>query len=304
MGNISFSTKPQFSGHETFPLRQLWLRKSYEAAKTDTDSVFSDESAIARFGVGKNMVSSMRFWATACQIIQDDGGRYTTTPLGDMIFGPAGLDPYCEQTATPWLVHWILASTPAKTTTWHYVFNHIVQQVFERDTVVKALSEAVAENNFRISVATLRRDVECCLRSYVPRAGGESPEEMSEPLLGELGLIQQNSRGAFEFRRGAKRTLPDGVFAYALLDYWSRLEQQGAVMAFDRVAHDFGSPGRVFKLDEDAVAERLIALEQLSGGEILWTEQAGMRQVTRTGSALADMHKTKMNLLRTAYGKN
>ncbi|WP_221035896.1 DUF4007 family protein [Pseudomonas savastanoi] len=23
--------RPQFSGHETFPLRQLWLRKAYDA---------------------------------------------------------------------------------------------------------------------------------------------------------------------------------------------------------------------------------------------------------------------------------
>lgn len=304
MGSISFTIKPQFSGHETFPLRQLWLRKAYKAVESSNNSVFSDESAIARFGVGKNMVASMRFWATACHVIEDRDGRYAATDLGRMIFASDGLDPYCEQPATSWLVHWILASTPEKTTTWHYVFNHIVQQVFDRDSVVRALSEAVAEHSLRISAATLRRDVECCIRSYVPRAGGDSPEEMSEPLLGELGLIQQNSRGAFEFRRGAKRTLPDGIFAYALLDYWSRLEQQGAVMAFDRVAHDFGSPGRVFKLDEDAVAERLIALEQLSGGEILWTEQAGMRQVTRTGSALADIHNTKTKLLRAAYGKN
>ena len=265
--------------------------------------MFSDESAIARFGVGKNMVASMRFWATACEIIEDYDGGYSTTEFGDLIFGPEGLDPYCEQPATAWLVHWILASTPERTTTWHFLFNHVVQQVFDRDTVVRLLSEAVAESRLRISSATLRRDVECCIRSYVPSAGGDSPEEMTEPLLGELGLIQHSSRGAFEFRRGDKRTLHDGVFAFALLDYWSRLEQQGAVMAFDRVAHDFGSPGRVFKLDEHAVAERLLVLEELSGGQILWTEQAGMRQVTRTGTALTDIQATKIRLLRAAYGK-
>jgi hypothetical protein len=175
--------------------------------------------------------------------------------------------------------------------------------MFDRDGITSALTAMVSDHGQRVSAATLKRDVDCCLRSYVPRAGGTSPEEMSEPLLGELGLIQQNAKGAFEFRRGAKRSLPDGIFAYALLDYWQRLEHSGAVMAFDRVAHDYGSPGRVFKLDEHAVADRLMALEGLSKNQIQWTEQAGIRQVTRSGMALKDIEKFKLNLLRAAYAK-
>ncbi len=303
------NTKPQFSGHETFPLRQLWLRKAYEAVSTAlpgyTKSTFLDGRAIARFGVGKNMVTSIRFWALACQVIDEDAELgFVPTELGRLILDTEhGVDPYCEHAATTWLMHWILASTPDKTTSWYYLFNHVVQQVFDRESLVDSLSGLIDEHGLRISQATLKRDVECCIRSYVPRIGGDSPEEISEPLLGELGLIQQNTRGAFEFRRGSKRSLPDGVFAYALLDYWQRLEHEGSVMAFDRVAHDFGSPGRVFKLDENAVADRLMALESLTGGQILWTEQAGIRQVTRTGQALTNIEASKMKLLKAAYGK-
>ncbi|WP_164254832.1 DUF4007 family protein, partial [Stenotrophomonas maltophilia] len=32
MTSIPLPTLVQFSGHETFPLRQLWLRKAYDAA--------------------------------------------------------------------------------------------------------------------------------------------------------------------------------------------------------------------------------------------------------------------------------
>jgi len=309
MAQLSVTAKPQFSGHETFPLRQLWLRKAYDviAGKdpSKTKTVFSDEDAIAKFGVGKNMVLSIRFWATACQIIKTDdlNGGYKATETANLLFnGYDGLDPYCERPGTTWLMHWFLASQPEKTTTWYYVFNHITQQVFDREIVVSSLANFAKEQGLKISAATLKRDVDCCIRSYVPRAGGDSPEEMSEPLLGELGLIQQNAKGSFEFRRGAKRSLPDGIFAFALLDYWQRFEHAGSVMAFDRVAHDHGSPGRVFKLDEDAVAERLMALERLSRGQIQWTEQAGIRQVTRTGMALGDIQGAKLNLLKSAYG--
>ncbi len=198
-------------------MRQLWLRKSYEAVATASagyaKSAFLDGRAIARFGVGKNMVTSMRFWALACRVIDEDAELgYVPTELGRLILDAEdGLDPYCEHPATTWLMHWILASTPDKTTSWYYVFNHIVQQVFDRESVVDSLSGLIEEHGLRISLATLKRDVECCIRSYVPRVGADSPEEISEPLLGELGLIQQNAKGAFEFRRGAKRSLPDGV---------------------------------------------------------------------------------------------
>lgn len=301
--------RPQFSGHETFPLRQLWLRKAFDAVAhyqflgiKAPKTIFSEDAAIARFGVGKNMVTSMRFWASACKIIDEADGGYVTTPLADLIFdSDSGLDPFSEQPATTWLMHWILASDPNKTTTWYYLFNHVVHQVFKREELANALSEMAADNGIRISAATIKRDVECCIRSYVPKLGGDSPEEMSEPLLGELGLLQQNTKDSFEFRRGAKRSLPDGIFAYALLDYWQKIERTGSVMAFDRVAHDYGSPGRVFKLDEHAVADRLMALEQLSRGQLLWTEQAGIRQVTRRGSALSDIETAKRTFLKAAY---
>lgn len=313
MIQITTGMRPQFSGHETFPLRQLWLQKAYAAvseADASARTAFSHDDAIARFGVGKNMVTAIRFWASACKVIDDaeDGDGYVATELGHSLFGLGGLDPFCERPATTWLMHWFLASTYDKTTTWHYLFNYVVQQVFDRETVVSGLVSMFEEMKTsiptlkRISLATLKRDVECCIRSYVPRLGGESPEEMSEPLLGELGLIQQNAKGTFEFRRGAKRSLPDGIFAYALLDYWQR-QHAGSVMAFDRVAHDYGSPGRVFKLDEDAVADRLMALEQLTNGEIQWTEQAGIRQVTRRGTALTNAKATMNKVLKGAYAK-
>ena len=298
--------QPQFSGHETFPLRQLWLRKAYDAVTEVQDyaprSVFAGEDAIVRFGVGKNMAMAIRFWATSCNVIEEQKGGYAASELGRFLFSAeGGHDPHCEYSATTWLMHWQIASTPEKTTTWWYLFNHVVQQVFDRDYLVKSLSTFITEYKLRISLATLKRDVECCIRSYVPRLGGDSPEEMSEPLLGELGLIQQNAKGTFEFRRGAKKSLPDGVFAYALLDYWSTMPHAGSVMDFDRVAHDFGSPGRVFKLAENAVADRLIALETLSKGNLQWVEQAGIRQVTRKGPALANLHDYKYKLLETAY---
>jgi len=65
--------KLQFAGHETFPLRQLWLRKAYDAvARSDEIAprgTFNDPDAIVAFGVGKNMVAAIRHWGLACNVI-------------------------------------------------------------------------------------------------------------------------------------------------------------------------------------------------------------------------------------------
>ena len=89
--------RPQLSGHETFPLRYGWLKKAFDAVRaTEGDgenrSVFTgDDYAIARFGVGKNMVGSMRHWATASDVIEvikdlPDDHRIQTTKLGKLLF--------------------------------------------------------------------------------------------------------------------------------------------------------------------------------------------------------------------------
>ena len=69
MNDSILGNKPQFSGHETFPLRQLWLKKAFDAVQAHPffgvapKSIFANERAIVDFGVGKNMVSAIRFWS-------------------------------------------------------------------------------------------------------------------------------------------------------------------------------------------------------------------------------------------------
>ena len=65
--------KGQFSGHETFTLRHLWLRKAFDAVENGAPrNIFSNPDAIIRFGVGKNMALAIRHWALACGIIEEE----------------------------------------------------------------------------------------------------------------------------------------------------------------------------------------------------------------------------------------
>jgi len=295
-----------FSGHETFPLRQMWLKKAFDTADSSLHvpkSTFTDEDAIATFGVGKNMVSSIRHWALACDVIresslQDDS--FVLSPLAIQILDDSGLDPYAENPSTAWLAHWLLAGRGTRSTTWRWMFNQVTAPTFTRQELELPLAEYAKklDPKRKLSSATLSRDIETCLRSYAPRVAGGSPEDFAEPLLGELGLLQEVHKGQFAFRRGAKATLHDGIFAYALIDFWENTDSGLSSLAFETVAYGDGSPGRVFKLDEDSVAERLMALSDLTDGYIAWTDTAGLRQVHKQPG---DSESLRSEMIRAAY---
>jgi hypothetical protein len=289
--------RPQLSGHETFPLRYGWIKKAFDAIQetesgSDNKSVFLDDDAIARFGVGKNMVGSMRHWANAAGIIAESQGSpvITTTELGRKLFGPRGLDPFMEHPATLWLIHWHLAARPDKTT-WFWAFNHYPALIFEREHLVKGIERLAKERNWsRVAAVTVKNDVACFVRTYVAKqpSGQEGHEDALESPLTELGLIKPvGKRDTFRFVRGPKSTLGDGVFIYALLDFWSRYSK-AMTLSFEAIAHEPGGPGRVFLLDENDVADRLAALDDVSGGSLRWSETAGLKQVVRDPNVSLD----------------
>ena len=248
---------PQLSGHETFPIRYGWLKKAYDAVRDteetheDNRHVFSGPDAIARFGVGKNMVASMRHWATATGIIGDDADRrhIFTTQLGREIFSDDGLDPFMENPATTWLLHWNLCGRDTKTT-WFWAFHHYPSVSFERDSLVQGIEKLASDRNWiRASLATIRRDVSCFIRTYVAQApsGSGNYEDALESPLTELGLIKATGRrDGFRFVRGPKPTLGAGVFAYAVTDFWDRNFPAANTLSFEALTHEPGSPGRAF----------------------------------------------------------
>ncbi|MCX8522129.1 MAG: DUF4007 family protein [Rhodoferax sp.] len=293
----------RFSGHETFPLRQMWLKKAFDQRVNGNlimKSAFTDDAAIAAFGVGKNMVSSIRHWALACGIMFEDGNGFRVSGLAMEILQDGGLDPYAENPTTAWLAHWQLAGHCYRSTTWHWLFNHVTAPSFTRQDLEEPLARYARELHPkpRLSSSTLSRDLETCLRSYAPRAAGGSPEDFADPLLGELSLLQELHKGQYAFRRGPKASLHEGVFAYALIDFWDRVAEGQSSMAFETVVYAEGSPGRVFKLDEESIAQRLISLADFTGGNLAWTDSAGLRQVHRKQFAKED----RKEMIRRAYG--
>lgn len=280
-GAFDSDSKGQFAGHETFPLRLLWLKKAFDAV-ADGASVgtFQEQGAITRFGVGRNMAASMRYWALASGFFTEADRQIEPSDLGRLILADTGHDPFVERTATIWLAHWHIASSQSMTTTAYYAFNVLSAIEFDPPTLIEELLDLVSARSWRATRGTLKRDVEVFLRSYV-RRGDALSEDAAEPLLAELGLVREARIGGwYEFVRGPKPTLSDGIFAYALAQFWERQGGSTALTA-EQICYAPGSPGRVFKLDEDSVITRLMRLDDVTSDAWQWTDTAGLRQIQR-----------------------
>ena len=280
--------KPQFSGHETFPLRYGWLKKAYDAVALKNNaegnkSIFYDKSAIANFGVGRNMVDSMRHWAVAADVIEigEKTNSLKTTEFGDALFGKHGFDPFLEHPTSLWLLHWKLCGNGRKTT-WHYAFSHYPSPVFEREGLQQSLVKLALESGWKSSSSnTIKRDVDCFVRTYAarPLKNKEAHEDALECPLVELNLIRSaGGKDLFRFVQGQKPSLTHSVFLFALVEFWKK-RATSSHLSFENIMHEPGSPGRVFLLDEDDLANRLGHFAELTDGQIEWSETAGLREL-------------------------
>lgn len=282
--------RPCFSGHETFPLRYGWLQKAYEAVSgaqspKDAVHVFRDPDSIARFGVGRNMVGAIRYWATGAGVLEETSEGLEITWLGNMLFGENAVDPYLEEDGSLWLLHWHLASRMRLTSAF-WLFNEFRGGSFVRQDIVGALLKLAQECAWsRVASTTVDRDLQCLLRTYI---GGRGSSETGESILAELGLIRPIDKQRSRLSRGRKQGLPDSVFVFCLDEFWSVFSGSQNTMSFENLAYAPGSPGRVFLLDEDDVVERLERLEQVSGGDFVWSETAGLRQIIRNRTRSQD----------------
>ena len=283
-----------FSGHETFHIREGWLHKGLSEVKRDP-FVFSDPHATDRLGVGKNMVFSIRYWLLASGLIREEKKKTGSevnietklTPLGQLI---AKKDPYFEEDLTLWVIHYQLATNLEKATTWYWFFNVFPMRTFDSQSFVANLNRWVAEGSKKaISMPSLQKDLNCLLRTYARtrRSTKFSPEDSLECPLSTLRLIteQENSGGyRVEFGRGKVNYL---AFGYALMCFLENKTDRTAKIT--EVANEAKSPGRVFLMSEDMLVDQLQALED-EFGKCLFTyvKTAGLNTVktSKTTSAL------------------
>jgi hypothetical protein len=273
----------RFSGHESFPCRYSWIPKAVEALTVNPE-VFGDlEDAMVKLGLGKNMVQSLRFWVQALRVAESVGSGLRVTEFGKLVFGAKGIDPYLEDMSTLWLLHWQLCSHhDSPLFAWHFLFNRFHEPDIVRSHVLASMERESLAFARTLSKATLAQHFDVFMHTYVPTRGAKNEiieDNLDCPLV-ELELITPNGQRvnrqgklevAYCFDREPKPDLSNGVFLYAVCDYWKRCKPGEDTLSLREIATGVGSPGQVFKLPEDEVRARLSAFNR-------WVEDLEFRE--------------------------
>jgi hypothetical protein len=285
---------PVFARHETFTPRYGWLKKGFDFSNLES-GIYTAEFAPVQLGVGKNMVRSIRYWCNAFKVLQQD----QPTEFGKQLFSQEGYDPYLENPASLWLLHWNLLKPPCDAASWYYTFNLFRGGEFYPQDLTAGLRSYQTELSKSTAQSSLTKDVNCILRMYVEQPAAKNLiEDSIDCPFSKLGLIQTAGESQrYTFRFGIKATLPPEILVATCLEYASYMSYDTKTIIVSRLLYEPGSPGMVFKLTEDAL---YAAIEKIvrHNSQITLSDTAGLIQFSFTSDPLLLAKKIIMNYYR------
>lgn len=280
------NAKYVFARHETFHPRFGWIKKGFDAVAQDEEILFREDAHI-RLGVGKNMAQAIRYWCAAFKVIKMNPARvararsHSATAFGSKLLADDGWDPWLEDPASLWLLHWRLLKSPCYATAWRFAFDEFHNAEFTKDDLESALCDYRDSLGLKLSDSSMEKDASCLLRMYVeqPQKKQITEETLDCPFV-ELGLIQPTGESRrFAFRVGPKLNLPSAVIVAAALEYVAAIDPKQRTVSISSLTYSGGSPGLAFKLTETAICQAIEEVNATSG-EVSLADSAGLVQMS------------------------
>ena len=257
-----------FSGHESFHCKSLWLKKGYDFI--NNNGRFTDPLAVMELGVGKNMVSSMRFWLKALSLTKEDN----LTPIADYLFADGeGRDPFCDDIATLWILHFLLVRSGIASI-YSLLFTELQRErrafskgQFQSFIKIKC---SVPEQKNVYNENTVSKDINVLLQTYITPSDLKQLERYSALLI-NLGLIKEVEKDAYQFQEIDGDAIPDAVLLYSLLDF----RGGDTVLSFDKLTY----LSLLFCVPITSFLERMRQLSEKYSNIIDYTDNSGIRNV-------------------------
>ncbi|MGZ8556357.1 MAG: DUF4007 family protein [Sulfuricurvum sp.] len=286
--------KASFGRHETFALRYSWITKGFQAFSRNKNVFSSDESTI-ELGVGKNMVYAIKYWLRATTILKDSAeGGLVPTPIGNAIFSEGGWDPYLEDEATIWLMHWLLATNCELASAWYWFFNCFHKSEFTNEEASEALADFVRINLLgKYSEKTVKQEIAMVLRMYCPpklTTKSQLEEGLDAPLT-SLNLVMA-AEGSHLYRSFASTqpNLPISLIGYATNEVLNQRRVETLPINDLMYGQNHGiAIGGVFRLTENALLAKLENLVAAYPKVFQINETAGLNQLFRTDNSVSSL---------------
>jgi hypothetical protein len=270
------------------------MKKAVDGALADP-RMFTRDDAVVHLGVGKNMVRSIRFWGLATKLLSQETDperprlpKTVPSRIGITLFGDDGWDPYCEDRATLWLLHWWLLAPPSLAPAWWVTFHEFPALNFAGDDLQAFVAEFVdgVSDWDDPRPGSLKKDIDCLLRMYTAEAesGRPTSDDVVDCPFRELGLLRPGAgRRRYRFVAARKPGLPSAVVLFAALDFVARTDTTARTVTMSRLATEPGGPGRAFRISEQSLIDHIEQSLSLSGRRCRLITTTGVTQLTFDG---------------------
>lgn len=272
---IKTKNKLTFAGHDSFQCRQFWLKKGYDYVKSEKS--FNEEDAVVQLGVGKNMVSAIRFWLKAFNIvdIKDNPSWFGAKLLDD-----DGWDPFLEDEASLWLLHYQLIKNNFAST-YNLIFNELRREntLFDRNSYLNFLKrKKEAGEEFDYNEKTVEADFDVFVKMYQSNeSSSKGIEDSFSGILSELNLLRTAETGRdtkYQIENSERATLPEEVLLYSILDN----KTYGDSIGLSSLVSDYNSPAAIFALNRSGLLEKIKEITKIDN-RIIYTDQTGIREL-------------------------
>ena len=267
-------TKFTFSGHDSFQCRQLWLKKGYDFVISNKS--FTDEDAVVKLGVGKNMVSSIRYWMKAFNIIDN---KDNPTEFGKRLLDDSGYDPFLEDEASIWLLHYQLIKN-GLASTYSIIFNEFRKEkiLFNKESFVNYLKRIKeGESSLNFNENTVSDDFVVFVKMYQNVFNNKDVEDSFSGILSEIDLLKTVGKGKdeqYQIENNERDNLPNAVLLYTIIEN----PNYGDSISLNSLEFDYNSPGTIFCLNRPGLVQKIQEIVSENKG-IYYTDHAGVKEL-------------------------
>ena len=178
--------KLRLKRHGSFSIREGWFEKAIDSIKDNDKSVFGKENGVATLGIGANMVTSLRYWLIASEVIMEKNSMFTE--FGKLL---VEYDPYLDSDFSWWMIHQHLASNFKGAPIFNIVFNRFNIKNFTKETMNQFVLNYMQENGIDISNSSqVDADTTVLLKTYIKEKVKRILEE--DKVISILGLLDND----------------------------------------------------------------------------------------------------------------
>lgn len=286
MNSITDTYKYVFSGHDSFQCRHLWLKKGYDYIASNKS--FNEEDAVVKLGVGKNMVSAIRYWLKAFNIIDS---KDKLTEFGVKLFDNEGWDPFLEDDASLWLLHYQLVKTN-HASIYNLIFNEFRKEkiLFDKESFINYLNKRKEiDSSLFFNQNTVSDDFVVFTKLYQTNKTKSEIEDSFSGILSELDLVKTvlvkkddvDSREKkkqvvekLQIENSEREHLPAEILLFSILEN----QNFSYSININSLEYDLNSPGSIFALNRTGLINKIFEIVE-KNSQITFTDHAGIKEL-------------------------